>query len=134
MEKTKKVAYSNSYGGLSLSNDAKAFLRKKGMTDPEIDSIYSDRAFRDDPRLIECLEKLGPKANDAKYGKSDIRTAEIKSGDGYRIVHYDGMERVVAVPGIEEFKAIGTPKGCHDRLMAFVKEEEKADETVRKPE
>lgn len=80
----KKIVINKCYGGFGLSKDAYEFLGIK----------WDDLDFADDrenPKLIECVEKLKEKAN----GRGAIlKIIEIPDDIEYTIEEYDGIEWV----------------------------------------
>jgi hypothetical protein len=80
----KKVIINNCYGGFSLSEEAYKFL---SLEWDRFGYKYNDK--RDDPKLIECVEKLGEKAN----GRcAELKIVEIPEDVEYQIKEYDGSE------------------------------------------
>ena len=82
-----KIVINRKYGGFGLSKEAYEYLGiqwdKYGF------EFEHDRT---NPKLIECVEKLGEKA-DGRYAK--LVVVEIPDDLDYEIDDYDGMERVV---------------------------------------
>lgn len=80
-----KIAINTSFGGFSLSRHAEFLLKNMGMSTDRHD------IKRDDPRLIEIIEKLGDEASLT----GDIKVIEIPDDvkDWY-IEEYDGIEWV----------------------------------------
>lgn len=85
-----KIVINVKYGGFSLSEAALALYKaKKNITD---DDFYYFDVDRDDPTLVEIVEKLGDDAND-KYSK--LKIVEIPDDvKCWEIVEYDGWEHV----------------------------------------
>lgn len=79
----KKIVINACYGGFGLSEEAlKSF--------PE--GTYGRRDIpRDDPRLIEVVERLGDDAS-GKFGK--LKVVEIPDDVDWIIEEYDGFEHV----------------------------------------
>lgn len=76
-----KIIINNCYGGFGLSTKALEYL-----------SITHDYHIqRNDPLLIECVEKLGIDAN-GRYSK--LKIIEIPDDVEWIIQEYDGMEWV----------------------------------------
>jgi hypothetical protein len=83
----KKIVINNCYGGFGLSEKA---IEMMDLKDNEYEYIDDDIA-RDDPRLIDVVEKLGGKAN-GLY--ADLTVIEIPDDVEWQIEEYDGMECV----------------------------------------
>ena len=83
-----KIAINKCYGGFTLSEEAYKFL---GLEWDEFGGKYSDDDSRTDPKLIECIETLGEKAN----GRFAYLTViEIPDDIEWEIDSYDGVETV----------------------------------------
>lgn len=80
-----KVVINRCYGGFGLSEKAMKFLR--------VDSSWPDIA-RNDPKLVECVEKLGEEAN-GTY--AELKVVEIPDNVNWEIGEYDGLEWVEEV-------------------------------------
>ena len=80
-----KVVINRCYGGFGLSEKAMKFLG--------VGSEWPDIA-RDDPKLIECVEKLGEEANDTD---AELKVVEIPDDVNWEIGEYDGLEWVEEV-------------------------------------
>lgn len=80
-----KVVINRCYGGFGLSEKAMKFLR--------VDSEWPDIA-RNDPKLVECVEKLGEEANGAY---AELKVIEIPDDVNWEIGEYDGLEWVEEV-------------------------------------
>ena len=80
-----KIVINRCYGGFGLSEKAMKFLGVDSDC-PEIE--------RNDPKLVECVEKLGEEANDM-YAK--LKVVEIPDDVDWEIDEYDGMECVEEV-------------------------------------
>lgn len=78
---SKKIAINDCYGGFGLSKEACKYLNITSHFD----------ISRDDPRLIECIEKLGNKINTSF---SNIKIIEIPEDVDWEIEEYDGIEWV----------------------------------------
>jgi hypothetical protein len=76
-----KIVINKCYGGFSLSEKAAAYLGCD--TYPEIE--------RDDPRLVECVEKFGLEANG---DFAELAVVEIPDNVTWCIEEYDGSEWV----------------------------------------
>lgn len=86
-----KIAINRCYGGFELSKEAYDFL---GLEWDGHGFAYSDHDRRTDPKLIECIETLGKKAN-GSY--SELAVVEIPDDVEYEITEYDGAEQVKEV-------------------------------------
>lgn len=80
-----KVVINRCYGGFSLSEKAMKFLG--------VGSEWPDIA-RNDPKLVECVEKLGGEANDTY---AELKVVEIPDDVNWEIGEYDGLEWVEEV-------------------------------------
>ena len=80
-----KVVINRCYGGFGLSEKAMKFLG--------VGSEWPDIA-RDDPKLIECVEKFGEEANDTY---AELKVVEIPDDVNWEIGEYDGLEWVEEV-------------------------------------
>ncbi len=84
----KKVVVNNCYGGFGLSKEAQDFIAKEiDFNNPN----FNDHDFRENPKLVECVETLGERAN-AEY--SDLIVVEIPDNAEWDIDDYDGMEEI----------------------------------------
>lgn len=105
-----KIVINRDYGGYGLSDQAvREYGKRKGLNlvedGPddhgftyfyvnEIDenNYFSDREIeRDDPVLVEIVERLGSEAN-GRY--SDLKIVEIPDDVDWDIMEYDGMEHI----------------------------------------
>lgn len=108
-----KIVYNACYGGFSLSAaairmylDLKGFKYKEkptkySFTEFEVegwDNFYDRRIERDDPILVEVVEKLGDKASGSC---AKLRVEDIPKGTLYRIDEYDGYESIETKDDIE---------------------------------
>ena len=80
-----KMVINKCYGGFSLSEEACKYL---GTNDPY---DYTDAEKRSDPKLIECVEKLGEKAN-GKYAL--LKIVEVPDDVPLELYNYAGEETV----------------------------------------
>ena len=80
-----KIVINRCYGGFGLSEKAMKFLG--------IGSEWPDIA-RNDPKLVECVEKLGEEANDTY---AEWKVVEIPDDVNWEIGEYDGLEWVEEV-------------------------------------
>lgn len=78
---TRKIVINACYGGFGLSAKAKEFLGYRGY--------INDKIKRDDPALIECVEKFGQEAADSYCY---LKIVEIPSDVDWVIEEYDGRE------------------------------------------
>jgi hypothetical protein len=85
----KKIAINTCYGGFTLSEKALFLLKEKGLANT---SCSCKKLERDDPRLIEVIEKLG---EESSIPCGDIKIVKIPDDvkDWY-IDEYDGMETI----------------------------------------
>lgn len=84
-----KIVINSKYGGFGLSETAIGLYKaKKNITD---DDFYYFDVERNDPVLVEVVEKLGEDAND-DYSK--LKIVEIPDDVQWQIVEYDGWEHV----------------------------------------
>ncbi len=108
-----KIAINVCYGGFGLSDEAtELYLTKTGQvpfykfvqfgcstyaSEPFVCEKTDGKYFfahdldRDDPVLIEVIEKLGKKANDRC---AELKIVEIPDGIDWEISEYDGKEHV----------------------------------------
>lgn len=80
-----KIVINRCYGGFDLSEKAMKFLG--------VGSEWPDIA-RNDPKLVECVEKLGEEAN-GTY--AELKVVEIPDDVNWEIGEYDGLEWVEEV-------------------------------------
>ena len=81
-----KVVINTCYGGFSLSEKACNFL---GISPKDFGYDYKNK--RSDPKLIECIEKLGKEADGFV---ANLKVVEIPDGIDYTIEDYDGVESI----------------------------------------
>jgi hypothetical protein len=79
-----KIVVNRCHGGFSLSGQACAELNCNPYT-------YRDNDKRNDPKLVECVEKLGKKAGGAL---ANLEVVEIPDDVEWTIEEYDGSEWV----------------------------------------
>ena len=84
-----KVVINGCYGGFSLSDEALAYLGIPGG------SRYAYDDDRANPKLVECVEKLGEAASHG-FG-SHLYVVEVPDDVKWTITDYDGMEQVEEV-------------------------------------
>jgi len=83
-----KVVINSCFGGFGLSEKAYEFL---GL---EWNSFDHDYFYdRSNPKLVECVEKLGSAAN-GTYAQLEIVEIPDDIGDEWFVEDYDGMEHV----------------------------------------
>ena len=80
-----KIVINRCYGGFGLSEKAMKFFG--------VGSEWPDIA-RNDPKLVECVEKLGEEAN-GMY--AELKVVEIPDNVNWEIGEYDGLEWVEEV-------------------------------------
>jgi hypothetical protein len=105
-----KIVINRDFGGYGLSDQAvREYGKRKGLNlvedGPddhgftyfyvnEIDenNYFSDREIeRDDPVLVEIVERLGSESN-GRY--SDLKIVEIPDDVDWEVMEYDGMEHI----------------------------------------
>ena len=84
-----KVVINGCYGGFSLSDEALAYLGIPGG------SRYSYDDDRTNPKLVECVEKLGEAVN--HDSASYLYVVEVPDDVKWTITDYDGLEQVEEV-------------------------------------
>lgn len=84
MEAIIKVVINKCFGGFSLSKEAYEFL---GIPWDNFGYKYNDN--RTDPKLVDCIETLGDKANGMC---ANLRVVEIPIDIKWSIEEYDGNE------------------------------------------
>ena len=84
-----KVVINGCYGGFSLSDEALAYLGIPGG------SRYTYDNDRTNPKLVECVEKLGEAASHGL--SSSLYVVEVPDNVKWTITDYDGMEQVEEV-------------------------------------
>lgn len=84
-----KVVINGCYGGFSLSDEALAYL---GIPGGSRFSYEDDRA---NPKLVECVEKLGEAVN--HDSASCLYVVEVPDDVKWTITDYDGIEQVEEV-------------------------------------
>lgn len=107
-----KIVYNACYGGFGLSDEAvEMYLTLKGFKFTKTpgrwgsnfsvegwEDFYYRRIDRDDPILVEVVEKLGDKANGFC---AKLRVEDIPAGTLYRITEYDGCESIETKDDLE---------------------------------
>ena len=91
-----KVVINTCFGGFGLSKAAYDFL---GLEWNGFGYAYRDHDKRTDPKLIECVETLGHKA-DGYFAK--LKVVEIPDDVEWEINDYDGIESVHEVHRVWE--------------------------------
>lgn len=87
-----KIVINKCFGGFSLSKEAYDFLGLEwGETEKFCKNGYAFSDDRTNPKLVECIEKLGEKAN-GQYSK--LAVIEIPDNIDWYIDDYDGYESV----------------------------------------
>ena len=86
-----KIVINRCYGGFGLSKEAYHFL---GLEWDGYGFLYNSDIERTDPKLVECVETLGPLANGLC---SDLKVVEIPDDVIWEISDYDGIETVEEV-------------------------------------
>ena len=84
-----KVVINGCYGGFSLSDEALAYLGIPGG------SRYAYDDDRANPKLVECVEKLGEAVN--HDSASYLYVVEVPDDVKWTITDYDGIEQVEEV-------------------------------------
>lgn len=94
-----KVVINRSYGIYGLSEEAIKYLTKTyNLSYHEIEygcGYFDEDLPRSDPRLIECIEKIGVKEASGLYAK--LKIVEVPDDVQWIIDDYDGMEVVEEV-------------------------------------
>lgn len=98
-----KVVYNAVHGGFGLSVEAIRWLAAKGnpralhvmSLSPNPSDWYLYEIERDDPLLVECVETLGDKANEAS---AKLKITEVPRGYNWDIEEFDGYEKLTAWP------------------------------------
>jgi len=81
---SKKIVINNCFGGFGLSEEAREMLGRP------LDS-YDWEVRRDDPKLVEVVEKLGC----GSYGRhAKLKIIEIPEDIEWELSDYDGIETV----------------------------------------
>lgn len=83
-----KVVINSCYGGFSLSKEAYEFL---GLPWDDSGLAFDEDSKRADLKLVECVEKLGNKADG---NGAQLKVVEIPDGTDFCIEEYDGREWV----------------------------------------
>ncbi len=83
-----KVVINSCYGGFGLSKEA---YKELGLAWDNYGYEYSDYEKRNDPKLVEVIEKLGEVASG---DCANLRIVEIPDNINWTITDYDGFESV----------------------------------------
>lgn len=84
-----KVVINSRHGGFGLSDEAQTLYKeRKGITDT---NWYYWDISRDDPVLVELVEKLGDKAG---HQYANLKVVDIPDDVDWYIEEYDGLEWV----------------------------------------
>jgi len=84
-----KIVLNKDYGGFCLSREAYEFLGW-GWDGYGFGPLHQpDKKWRADPKLVECVEKLGKRAN-GRFAWLEV--VEIPDGIEFDILDYDGWE------------------------------------------
>lgn len=96
------ILYNSSYGGFSLSEEAKELYNQKSPEKKmklkndkeEKEYIYDWEIERHDPILISVFEELGTEKCSGSYCKLKIARIPKKHEEYYTISEYDGLESI----------------------------------------
>jgi hypothetical protein len=83
-----KIVVNKCFGGFSLSQEA---YKELGLPWDKHGYAYNSEEFRNDPKLVEVVERLGDAANGRH---AELRVVEIPDGILWEIDDYDGVETV----------------------------------------
>jgi hypothetical protein len=86
-----KVVINKCYGGFGLSKEGMMYINKQKKLNGLKPCAYAGDLERNDPLLVETVEKLGVKAND-NYSK--LKVVDIPDDVYWEIEDYDGLECV----------------------------------------
>lgn len=84
-----KIVVNKCFGGFCLSKAAYEYL---GLEWDGYGFKYDDYDKRADPKLVECVERLGEDVASGRY--ANLKVVEIPDGIEYEISNYDGMETI----------------------------------------
>lgn len=92
----KKIVLNRCYGGFSLSKDVKSMYKNATRDVIRPTGWFSDQDIpRDDPTLIDIIEKIGLEKAGGGFAKLQIiEIPEDVAEDGWIIQDYDGVEWV----------------------------------------
>lgn len=86
-----KIVINGCYGGFRLSKEACDFLGFAEDSDEIFDFCRCNEETRTNPKLVECVEKLGK----ASWGKcSRLKVVDVPDDVEWYIDEYDGWESV----------------------------------------
>ena len=93
----KKIVINRCFGGFGLSQEALIELQKRNdkfvyLLDDGILHLNTEDVERDNPNLVEGVEKLGSLRASSDYAK--LKIVEIPDDVDYTIAEYDGIEWV----------------------------------------
>jgi hypothetical protein len=84
------IVINRCYGGFGLSDAAMAEYRKLANI-PDSEEFHYYDLNRDDPLLVQVVEKLGESANG---GYAELKIILVPDDVVWKIEDYDGMEKV----------------------------------------
>lgn len=85
-----KLVINSDFGGFGLSKEAVEWLNERGLSIKQIGSLEEEQN-RANKLLVECVEKLGVRANGIC---SSLKVVEYEE-QPYYIENYDGAEKVI---------------------------------------
>ena len=89
-----KIVINNDYGGFQLSDEAWSYLGLDPR-DPSTRRQIDTPNFRSNPKLVECVEALGERANGTSWGESCLRIIELPDDvNVWHIVENEGIEYI----------------------------------------
>ena len=91
-KKTRKIVVNVCYGGFGLSKECHDELVRRGHDFSKSFTAWGRDIARDDPKLIEVIEKLGVEACSGEHAKLAI--TEIPKNVKWWLHEYDGTEYV----------------------------------------
>lgn len=86
-----KVVINNCFGGFGLSDEAEAWLYKRGLDVNDFGTFTNENKLRTQPLLVECVETLG---KDVNTSYSELKIIEIPDDVDWGISEYDGIESI----------------------------------------
>jgi hypothetical protein len=93
---TQKIAINTCHGGFGLSKEAMdLYCAFAGITEKDRATFYDSDITRDDPILIQVLERLG--ANECSDQYASLRIVEVPDDVEWTIEDFDGKEWVAEV-------------------------------------
>jgi hypothetical protein len=92
----RRIVINRCYGGFSLSGQAKDMYLELTKDAPRSESFFIDQDIaRDDPVLLDIIEKIGLQAAGGGFSKLKIiQIPDDVPADGWIVNDYDGMEWV----------------------------------------